>query len=400
MGLSIYDLGGTSILGGHLLPPSDNAFDLGSVARSWRNAHFQTAIYATSVVGNWSPSADDQYDLGENSTPLEWKDLYIDGIAYIDTLYVEVAGRVNDDIAFAFGNGDDAYAIFETADADAQMLQILFKQGSANEVPVLVIADDVIAGADLGATHSIDFSGVTQPRLVLIDLDGDNWGGIGYTDDDNFGLMGSNCRVRLASNGQVYIENITGTGVANINAASVQVENDVRFGTSATQIEAPNNADGDYIVFAARDSDTDTLVEIARMAGATDPYFSMGGSQEFKFYNSGRAELKGIVSNGAEADLTIAGGVVAVTQTYHSIITQGGADDDLVTATGGSEGDILILKSNLSGTNGIVTVKNGTGANTFILAGGADFILDHIDDRLWLVHNGTEWVEISRSSNS
>ena len=103
---------------------------------------------------------------------------------------------------------------------------------------------------------------------------------------------------------------------------------------------------------------------------------------------------------GAEADLTIATGVIAVIQTYHSIITEGAADDDLVTATGGSEGDILILKANASGSGGIVTVKNGTGSDTFILAGGADFLLDHIDDRIMLIHNGTEWVEFSRSSNS
>ncbi len=106
---------------------------------------------------------------------------------------------------------------------------------------------------------------------------------------------------------------------------------------------------------------------------------------------------------GAEADLTIASGVIAVTQTYHSIIVQGGAgggNDQLDTATGGSEGDILILKSNTSGGSDTVTVANGTGSDTFILAGGANFVFDHIDDRLMCIHNGTEWVELSRSSNS
>ena len=70
------------------------------------------------------------------------------------------------------------------------------------------------------------------------------------------------------------------------------------------------------------------------------------------------------------------------------------------TATGGSEGDILILKPNTSGGADTVTVVDGTGANTFILAGGANFVMDHIDDRIMFIHNGTEWVEISRSSNS
>ena len=161
-------------------------------------------------------------------------------------------------------------------------------------------------------------------------------------------------------------------------------------------------AAADYFTLTARKTDaTAAWQEVARVsAAATDTFFATGGSQQNKFYNSGRAELKSIVGYGTEADLTISGGIVAITQTYHSIITQGGADDQLDTATGGSEGDILILKSNLSGTNGIVTVANATGSDTFILAGGANFVLDHIDDRLMCIHNGTEWVEISRSSNS
>jgi hypothetical protein len=91
----------------NVYPITDNTYDLGSAALSFNDLHVQNLIYATSVAGNWNPSADNTYDLGENSTPLEWKDLYIDGIAYLDTVYVEVAGRVNDDIILAFGTGDD-----------------------------------------------------------------------------------------------------------------------------------------------------------------------------------------------------------------------------------------------------------------------------------------------------
>ena len=114
-------------------------------------------------------------------------------------------------------------------------------------------------------------------------------------------------------------------------------------------------------------------------------------------------DVGGVVSLGAESDLTIAGGVVTVTKSYHSIVVQGGAgsgNDDLDSATGGSEGDILILKPNTSGAADTVTVKDGAGAAAFILSGGLDFVMDHVDDRLMLIHNGTEWVELSRSSNS
>ncbi|KKL18632.1 hypothetical protein LCGC14_2473600, partial [marine sediment metagenome] len=117
-----------------------------------------------------------------------------------------------------------------------------------------------------------------------------------------------------------------------------------------------------------------------------------------------RIQLEGKVNLGAEGDLTIsAGGAVAVTKTYHSIIVNGGGgsgNDQLDTATGGSEGDLLVLKANTTGGSDTVTVADGTGADTFILAGGANFVMDHVDDRLTLLHNGTEWVELSRSTNS
>jgi len=113
--------------------------------------------------------------------------------------------------------------------------------------------------------------------------------------------------------------------------------------------------------------------------------------------------LKANIALEAAVELTIATGEVAKTKAYHTITVEGGVGsgaDDLVTCTGGGEGEILILKATTTGANDTVTVKNGTGADTFILAGGADFALAHVDDRIVLLHNGTEWVELLRSDNS
>lgn len=121
------------------------------------------------------------------------------------------------------------------------------------------------------------------------------------------------------------------------------------------------------------------------------------------YADGGTTYLKAI---GTVSDLTIsAGGAVAVTGDWHRIIPNGGAgsaNDDLSTATGGVACQELTLspKTTAAGGNDQITVKDGTGADTFILAGGADFVMDHVDDRIRLKHNGTEWVEISRSSNS
>jgi len=96
----------------------------------------------------------------------------------------------------------------------------------------------------------------------------------------------------------------------------------------------------------------------------------------------------------AVSTLTIdAGGAVTKTQSNHTIDTLGGAaSDDLDTINGGVVGDWLILRpANDART---VVVKNGTGN---ILLNGADFTMDNVNDRLVLLYNGTNWIEISRA---
>ena len=209
--------------------------------------------------------------------------------------------------------------------------------------------------------------------------------------------------VRLEDAGDPYLSLLedTGSNYAIFRCLYAHTSG-IEYELSATGYFRAQNVDNAYVTFHARDS-TVGLAEVARLVGAADPYLSMGGSQEHKFYYSGLAELGAEVGFGAEGDLTIATGAVAVTKVYHSIVVEGGAgtgNDQLDTATGGAEGQILILKPNTSGGSDTVTIADGTGSNTFILAGGANFAMDHIDDRIMFIHNGTEWVEISRSSNS
>ena len=113
--------------------------------------------------------------------------------------------------------------------------------------------------------------------------------------------------------------------------------------------------------------------------------------------------LKANIALESAVELTIATGVVTKTKSYHTLTVEGGIGsgaDQLDTCEGGVEGDILILKATTTGANDTVTIADSTGADTFILAGGAAFAMAHIDDRIMFIHNGTEWVEISRSDNS
>lgn len=74
--------------------------------------------------------------------------------------------------------------------------------------------------------------------------------------------------------------------------------------------------DDNYFTIGAVDNDTNLIVEVARAQGATDAYFSIGGTQQFKFYNSGIAVFAGSATGDAFIDIspTLTGN--ASTNTY------------------------------------------------------------------------------------
>ena len=97
---------------GHFLPTARNQYDLGSNNKQWKDLHIDgtayidnisgvTNIVATSAsityissssptvfAGGIEPDQDDDNDIG--SSTKQWKNLYIDGTAYIDSASIEV----------------------------------------------------------------------------------------------------------------------------------------------------------------------------------------------------------------------------------------------------------------------------------------------------------------------
>jgi hypothetical protein len=103
----------------------------------------------------------------------------------------------------------------------------------------------------------------------------------------------------------------------------------------------------------------------------------------------------------ASPTLTIASGSVTAPIRYGATVrvdTEGAAAtddlDSIAVQDGGQVGFTIVLNP-VSATR-IVTVKDGTG--NLRLAG--DFAMNSTDDRLMLIFNGTNWVELSRSDNS
>ena len=96
-----------------------------------------------------------------------------------------------------------------------------------------------------------------------------------------------------------------------------------------------------------------------------------------------------------EYSVTIASGVITITQPGVYVVTpEGGAADDLTTISGGLSGYEIILYP-VDSTN-TITIKNGDG-NIQI---GADFNLDHAYDQIRLIKRGSNWIGGGLNDNS
>lgn len=94
---------------------------------------------------------------------------------------------------------------------------------------------------------------------------------------------------------------------------------------------------------------------------------------------------------GSATELTIASGQITVTQTRHTVDTEGDASsDDLDTINGGSEGDVLYLQTADSSRD--VVVKHLTG--NIYLRGATDVTLGDSRRTLLLLKSGATWCEV------
>jgi hypothetical protein len=99
----------------------------------------------------------------------------------------------------------------------------------------------------------------------------------------------------------------------------------------------------------------------------------------------------------AATELTISGGAVTVTQSYHSVDTEGDAASDyLDTINGGAEGQELYIRP----ANGARTVVVRHDTGNIWIPGETDIELDDIEDHIKLLYSGSYWVAIGASVGS
>ncbi len=89
---------------------------------------------------------------------------------------------IDDNVALVLGRGFDSWLKYIITDADALMIQFVLPHvdENANNVPVLAIGDRNMGSVDIGA-GGIDFSGITEPTLAMINAARDDYASLSAT---------------------------------------------------------------------------------------------------------------------------------------------------------------------------------------------------------------------------
>ena len=130
------------------------------------DAASDTVTVNADVASNLIPSADDTYDIGAVGS--EWKDLYIDGVAYIDDLRADALGAALDanNQAITNINVDSGAIDGVTIGTNSAATQVVATQLTASN---LQVNNNLVVVGDLQVQGNLDSVTVTQNTLEVTD---------------------------------------------------------------------------------------------------------------------------------------------------------------------------------------------------------------------------------------
>ncbi len=307
----------------------------GSGQLSWASA---TTVDFTSIDSDVEPDTDNTYDLG--AVGAEWKDLYIDGVAYIDSLEADTADINAGTIDNAVIGGSTAVAgTFTTLTATGDTVL-----GNAATDTVTVTADvasDLIPSAD----NTYDLGAV-----------GSEWKDLFIDGTANLDTVDINAGA------------IDGTTIGASSAAA---------GTFTTLTSTGNTVLGD----AGSDTVTVNADVASDLVPSADNTYDLGavGSEWKDLFIDGTANIDSLVANtadinGGTVDGATIGGSSAGAGTFSTLTSTG----EIVEATGTMPAGTTPA---INPTNGTVQewTLSGNSTPTDSLADG-EFVELHIDD--------------------
>jgi len=402
------DISGNLDIGGNLVVTGTTTFNGGTITLG--DAATDNVVFAADVDSSIIPDDDDTYDLGSASQ--EWRNLFIDGTANIDTASID---NISDDTLVATDKKiqfrDTAIFINSSADGQLDIVADTEIQIAATTIDIngAVNASGEIIAASLDISGNVDIDGVTN--LDVVDIDGAVdmastlavTGIATFTDDIIIGdgkTIGSTSdidAITIAANGQVTltqtligtaldisgdidVDGITNLDVVDIDGAVNMATTALVTGvltTTATQVATGGITSGSNIV-----SDTDSTDDLGTTSVRWANLFVDGITATDQITATGfTGTLDGILGSGA-----------AATASVTTLDTSGAVNLNLATDSTSSTSGALIVDGGVGiakklfvgttlGVTGVVTANAGVVVDEMTLDADTltatdDFILD------------------------
>jgi len=155
------DISGNLGIGGNLTVTGTTTFNGGTLTLG--DSAADNVVFGADVDSNIIPDDDGTYDLGSSSQ--EWRDLYIDGTAHIDTLDVDVNATIAGTLGVTGVLTGTSLDISGNIDVDGTTnLDVVDIDGAVDMATTLAVAGNVDFNGDL------DVDGTTN--LDVVDIDG------------------------------------------------------------------------------------------------------------------------------------------------------------------------------------------------------------------------------------
>jgi len=191
---------GNVAVGGNLTVTGTTTFNGGTITMG--DAATDNVVFGADVDSNIIPDDDDSYDLGSSSQ--QWRNLFIDGTANIDSLVADTADINGGTVDGAVIGGSTAAAITGTTITGTAITGTSFVIGSAD-----------ISEAELETIDGVTAGTVAASKAIVVDSNKD------FTGARNITLTGELDAGSLDVSGDVDVDGTLETDALSINGTAV-----------------------------------------------------------------------------------------------------------------------------------------------------------------------------------
>ena len=422
------DISGNLGIGGNLVVTGTTTFNGGTITMG--DAATDNVVFGADVDSNIIPDDDNTYDLGSSSQ--EWKDLYVDGIAYLDginfngTAITATAAELNilDGVTSTAAELNILDGVTSTAaelnildgvTSTAAELNIL--DGVTSTTAELNILDGVTASAtDINLIDGITNGTVIASKAIITDSNKDITGGRNIT------ISGQLAAATLDISGDVDVDGtleadaitVNGTTLAETISDTVgaMVDSNTETGVTVTYDDSDNTLDfviGTLNQDTTGNAATATALETARTIGGVSfngsanidlPGVNTTGNQDTTG-NAATATTAGTVTTAAQTNITSVGTLTGL-NVSGDIDVDGTTNLDVVDIDGAVDmASTLAVGGNATvGGNLEVSGADVTITSNIIHAGDTNTFFGFNDaDTFRITTGGSEALRVDSSQN-